>query len=406
MKDYLKVLILGSDANAYYMARCTHEAYNIKAHLIAKAPLAFTEDSSILTIEYFDDLWDENKCIEHINDYANKYNNYKILLVSSNETYTSFIANNHSKLNKNLYYTKQDINIINTLINKELFYKTYKDSSLDFPKTYYYDVKKDTELPKMDFPLVIKPANVVKYNHVTFKDKHKIYKVNNIDEEKEIINNIKNSDYDDKLIIQEFIEGDDSYLHDAVCYVDSKGIVKVLSFAEIGLQERTKSMVGNAACLINGYSSVANKKSINDMKKNIIKFMESLKMNGFYEFDMKYDKKDKKFKVLEINARQGRCSYYISPLGANLVRIMADDLIYKKNLKYLELNDELLLSFVPKSVVKKYITNEEFKKEALKLWNKRVSPMQYSKDTNIVRRLRVLKRIYNYNKEYKNSYWK
>ena len=39
-----------------------------------------------------------------------------------------------------------------------------------------------------------------------------------------------------------------------------------------------------------------------------------------------------KFKVLEINARQGRCSYYISALGANLIEIMVNDLILKKDI--------------------------------------------------------------------------
>ena len=50
--------------------------------------------------------------------------------------------------------------------------------------------------------------------------------------------------------------------------------------------------------------------------------------------NMKYDYRDGKYKVLEINARQGRCSYYISPLGYNLVKVLADDLIYNKEMDF------------------------------------------------------------------------
>ena len=46
------VLILGSDANAYYMARCCYEAYKVKPHLIGQKKLGFTKFTNILTIEY------------------------------------------------------------------------------------------------------------------------------------------------------------------------------------------------------------------------------------------------------------------------------------------------------------------------------------------------------------------
>ena len=47
MNDF-DVLILGSDANAYYMARCCYEAYHKKAYLIANKVLSFTKYSNIL----------------------------------------------------------------------------------------------------------------------------------------------------------------------------------------------------------------------------------------------------------------------------------------------------------------------------------------------------------------------
>ena len=143
-------------------------------------------------------------------------------------------------------------------------------------------------------------------------------------------------------------------------------------------------MVGNAAVLINGFNQYGdNSEMINTIKT----FMEDIGYQGFAEFDMKYDYRDNKYKVLEINARQGRSSYYISPLGYNLVKILVDDLILDKHMDFEVIDDEILLSFVPKGVLKKYITNETFKKKALSLWKKGVvNPLKYKKDTDLKRK--------------------
>lgn len=399
-----KILILGSDANAYYMARCAYEYTRKKAHLIGKDRLAFTKFSNILTIEYEPNLWNEQEFVRILNRYALKNIENRVLVISTNETYSLFLARNQKILEHNLVYFKQSEKVLETLTNKEKFYKTYKTSSLSFPITYYFDVTKDSLIPTMTYPMILKPADVVSYNHLSFPGKNKIYKIESEEELLNTINRIKSAGYQEKLILQEYIPGDDSYLFDSVVYVSKSGKVKVISFAQIGLQERSKSMVGNAACLINGFNTF--KVDTSEMKENIITFMETLGMNGFFEFDMKYDKKSNTFKVLEINARQGRCSYYLTPLKANLVEIMLKDLILQEELPFRDLKEECLLSFVPKNIVKTYITNEDFKKEALRLWKKRVSPMECPKDKNFKRFLMMKKRLWHYKKEYQNSYWK
>jgi D-aspartate ligase len=401
------ILILGSDANAYYMARCAHEAYHKKAYLIGKERLAFTKYSNILEITYEEDLWQEKCFVEIVNKFAKKRTNKKVLVISTNETYAEFLMKNKENLAKNLVYAYPENHVLLTLTNKEKFYKTYKNKGLEFPETFYFDCSKNTLLPStLTFPIILKPANVVTYNHLNFEGKNKIYKIENqLDLEKTIKRIIK-SGYKDRLIIQEFIPGDDSNLFDAVVYVDRHGKVKIQSFAQIGLQERTKSMVGNAAVLINGFNTT-NGNSIEMMKK-IKQFMENIPYHGFAEFDLKYDIRTNSFKVLEINVRQGRCSYYVSALGANLVKTLVDDLIYQVDLEEKILTKEILLSFVPKGIIKKYIKNEAFKKEAFYLWKKkkRVSPMIYKKDKSIKRFLMLRKRLWHYYKEYKNSYWR
>ncbi len=405
-----EVLIIGTDANAYYLARCFHEEYNRKAYLIGKSPMAYTKYTNILNLTYNEKIWTEKGFLDAIEKFRLDHPGKKILLISSNETYAEFISNNKNKIHSQFVYNYPSVEIIKTLINKENFYKTYANSILDFPKTFYYNCSKDSLniVPDdFNFPVIVKPSNVVEYNHLNFPDKHKIYKVENQEALLKTVLTISTNGYKDTLILQEFIPGDDSYLFDSVVYCGKDKKVKLVSFAQIGLQEHSKSMVGNAAVLINGFNQYGDSSNMIDTIK---KFMESIEYEGFAEFDMKYDARDKKYKVLEINARQGRCSYYISPLGYNLVRVLVDDLIYNKPMDYEVLDKEVLLSFVPKGVLKKYISNKVFKKKALSLWGffgkNVVNPLKYKKDTSLERKNLLIRRHFNYYKEYKNSTWK
>lgn len=400
------VLIIGSDANAYYMARCYHEAYNQKAYVLAKSMLPYTQYSNILNLFYDDSIWNEEGFLKAIYSFKEKHPNKKILLISSNESYAEFISKNKQKLlQDNFIFNYPDIDIIESLIMKEKFYKTYQNSSINIPTTYYFDCSKEKKFnKKMNYPLILKPSNVIMYNHLSFEGKNKIYKIETKEELDEIITKIINSGYNDTLIIQDFIPGDDSYLFDAVAYVGKDKKVKILSLAQIGLQEHSKNMVGNAAVLINGYYQYGNPKEIEQQLKS---FLEEIGYQGFAEFDLKYDYRDKKFKVLEINARQGRSSYYLTPLGYNLVKVLIADLIYNEKMEYRFLKEQVLLSFVPRGVIKKYIVNEEYKKVALKLWSSGVvNPIKYKKDHNLKRYLYLTKKHFRYYKEYKNGYWK
>ena len=216
----------------------------------------------------------------------------------------------------------------------------------------------------------------------------------------DVVNKIATNGYKDTLILQEFIPGDDSYLFDSVVYCGKDKKVKFISFAQIGLQEHSRTMVGNAAVLINGFNQYGdNSKMIETIKT----FMENIGYQGFAEFDMKYDYRTKQYKVMEINARQGRCSYYITPCGYNLIEVLSKDLIYNVETKFEKVDKEQLLSFVPKSVVKKQITNQEYKKKVLELWKNRVHPLVYKKDNGIMRKLLLMKIDNNYRKAYKQN---
>ena len=400
-----ELLIVGMDANAYYMARCYHEKYNKKAYLIGKNPIWFTDLSDIVITKYIGDLWNEEVFLEELKKFYMEHADKKILLVSSTENYIRLISNNKEKLSNMYYFNYPDSSIIDNIINKELFYKTYENSIISLPKTIYYDCSSNEEVSTpFTYPVIVKAANVVSYRKLDFIGKNKIYKIENYEELKNTIELIKDGGYKDTLIIQEYIPGDDSHLFDAVIYSDKNGKVKRISFAQIGLQEHAKDMVGNAAIMINGFNTF--NADTSKIIEDIVKFSESIGYKGFAEFDLKYDSRDNTFKVLEINARQGRSSYYLTPAGCNLIEVMARDLIYNEELEFKVLDKEVMLTFIPKGIVKKYVVNNEFKKKALSMWKDRVNPMKYDKDKNMKRNYFLLRRDIKYFKDYKNGYWK
>ena len=397
------LLIIGADANAYYMARCFHELTNRKAYLIAKNPIWFTDTSKILNISYNDNLRDEKVLLKVLDDFYNEHKNEKILLVSATENYIELISKNKDKLKDKYYFNYSDKKIIETLSNKELFYKKYMDNGIiDLPKTIYLDLSKEDDI-KIDFsyPIIVKAANVVAYRKLEFTGQNKIYKLNNHNELIDTIKTIKEGGYLDTLIIQEYIEGDDSTLFDSVIYADTKGKVKRISFAQIGLQEHKNNLVGNAAVLINGY----NQYNDNNIIERITKLSEKIGITGFAEFDLKYDKKTKDFKLLEINPRQGRSSYYLTSLGCNLVEILKRDLIDHEKLDFIYLDKEVLLSFVPKKIIEMYIVNEKYKEKALSLYHNHINPIKYKKDFSIKRNYLLYKKDKRYFEDYKDGYW-
>ena len=111
------------------------------------------------------------------------------------------------------------------------------------------------------------------------------------------------------------------------------------------------------------------------------------------------------YKLLEINPRQGRSSYYLTSLGCNLIEILKRDLIDHEKLEFEILDKEVLLSYVPKKIIEMYVVNEDYKKKALALYDKHVNPIKYKKDKSIKRKYLLYKKDKRYFEDFKDGYW-
>lgn len=405
MLDDINILIIGTDINAYYMSRCYHELTGKKADLIGKAPMAFTSVSNITNVQIEENLWNSKTFVDILINYAkNKMSKEKILLIGTNDNYVKLISENKSLLEKYYVFNCPDIEIVNNLLIKETFYEKYKNMGIDMPETYIYKCNQNDDINKIknhfkEYPIIVKPSNGVEYHNLEVV-LDKVFKVYSEEELEKTILKIEKAGYKNNLIIQEFIPGDDSALFDSIFYVGKNKKAQIATFAQIGLQEHTPTGIGNCTVLVNGFDEHGYKE---DLIYKLKDFLEKIGYQGFAEFDMKYDSRDGKYKVLEINPRQSRSGYYVSACGYNLVGYLIDDLIFNKEKEFKIIKEKLVLSFVPKKIIKKYIKNNILKKEIKRIIkNKKIiNPLKYNKDKSFNRIKYMFLRDRNYLRKYK-----
>ena len=167
----------------------------------------------------------------------------------------------------------------------------------------------------------------------------------------------------------------------------------MMCLGHVLLEEHTPHGVGNHAVIITERNE--------ELEEKFKRLLESMNYVGFSNFDIKYDQRDDKYKVFEINTRQGRSNYYVTGSGANVARYFVDDYIYDKEMEFQPADKENLWLVVPKKVAFEYIKPEEYRRRMKKLFDegKYVNPLINPADNGLMRRLRIWKNIH---RHYKN----
>ena len=378
MKNILPIM-LGSDINAYSMARLFYEEYNIKSLVLTTELFNATKNTNILEVKLIDNFHDKEVFLYELNKIYKKNKNKKIVLISCVETYSNLLCDNKKELKNFIipYFTNKTM--MNKLINKEEFYKTCEEYGLNYPKTYIYSNKDKLKVP-FKYPVVLKPDSSVYYQMINFIGKKKVYIIKDEEELKDSLNKIYKAKYKGNMIIQEYIPGNDTNMFVLNCYSDRFGKVKMMSLGKILLEEKSPMFIGNYAAITNDYNE--------DIFKQIKTFLEEIKYVGISNFDIKYDYRDGKYKFFEINLRQGRSSFYVYGSGINFAKLIVDDYVYEKDLKLKYANKEFLYINTYKWIAFKFIDKKSKKEnKSKKIYN----PYIYEKDKSLKRSYIYLK---------------
>lgn len=388
MEKFLPIL-LGTDANAYGMARSFYEEYKVKALSLGKMRLIETRNSNIVDVQIYEKLDTKEVFLPTLlrigKEYKEKYE--KLLLIACGDAYSELVIHYKKELQKYFIVPYIEQEMKEKLENKKDFYEICEKYNLDYPKTYIVtkETKDKIKLP-FPYPVAIKASNSIEYVKAEFPHKKKGYKAETEQELKEIIEAIYASSYQEEIIIQEFIPGDDNKMWVLNCYSNKHGKVKMMCLGNCILEDYSPAGIGNYKAIISG----ENKKIYQKMQK----FLEEINYIGYSNFDMKYDERDGKYKLFEINIRQGRSSFFATVAGCNLSRYIVEDYILEEDKKTVYNKNQILWLGTAKRIVKKY-TDEKSKKQATELIkNKKYDYTLKNKKDNNLYRFIMINRVY------------
>lgn len=397
-REFLPV-ILGTDSNAYGMAKAFHKAYGIKSLVVGQGQLFTTTGSKIIDLKIIDNFTNPEIFSKALLELADSLKaTYKqLILIASSDGYVELIVNHKELLKKAYQVPFIDRALMETLNSKEGFYKTCDDYGLPYPKTLVITpstAKSSLKDLPFDYPVVLKPSDSMRYFEAHFEGKKKAYIIDNPEALVQIIDLIWTSTYDAPLILQEYIFGDDTAMRVLNCVSGPDGKVRLMCLGQPLLEDCTPTLVGNYTAIIDAYDETI----FEDYKQ----FLEQIGYIGFSNFDLKYDVKTNTYKVFEINLRQGRSSYFVTGSGYNQAQYLVEAFIYDKNTEIVYANQPHLWLGIPKKVLIAYLEEGALKNKALSRIkrNQTSTTLYYAKDLNIMRLIRV----YRYYQRYKTTF--
>ncbi|WP_054696392.1 carboxylate--amine ligase [Syntrophomonas palmitatica] len=378
-RDFIPVM-LGNDINVYSLARAFYEAYKVKSTACGKAKSGPACHSKIIEYQAIDNLDQPPVFIRVLNGLADRFADKKLILLGCGDNYVEQIIRNRAQLRENIIAPYVDANMMDALITKESFYEMCDRYWLEYPKTFLYtrDMGEDFDLP-FGFPIILKPSNGINYWAHPFASQKKVYKLDNRQDLLKVIEEIYQAGYEDKLIIQDFIPGDDSYMYAMNSFSGRDKKVRLMALGHVILEEHTPHGLGNAAVIISEHDE--------ELSLKIKDFLENIGYEGFASFDIKYDRRDNRFKILEINLRQGRGSYYVTAAGYNLAEYVTEEYIFNQPRNFKIVRNEILWTAIPLPAAFMVIKDQECRANIKRLIKSRkaVNPLFLKGDRGLQR---------------------
>lgn len=383
VKDNLLPVLVGGDILTYSYVREFYRAYGLrKCIVLASQDIKVISSSTFTDYRLRPGIHDPETLCHELQRIADEWGERKtLLLLGSDDVHARVFSKNKEWLESLGYVVPYiDFDLLDDITQKRRFYEICDQLDIPYPQTWYFDCSDRTlEMPVQEFsyPLIAKPSNSAQFQEATIAHKKKIYEIQDADELTRVWKSIRDSDYDNLLVIQDFIPGGDENIHTLTLYANEDGETVMGAGGTVCLQDHDPTALGNPLCILG-----EEVRPIIDAGK---KFLKAVGYHGFANFDIKYDERDGQYRFFEVNTRCGRNTYYMSLAGCNFVTLFVEDFLLGHAITPHYANNPYLFCCVPAYVLQRSMPEGPIKDACLAQYKatKDRYPLRFWSDTTL-----------------------
>lgn len=367
-------LVLSGDALSYSYTREFSEYYNLITSVLATADVKYSSSSSFTHYKIVPDLDDEKKLVSLLHEASKTMSASAcplLILAGASDWNVRTLSKHKTELQAdNMIIPYIDFVLLDEITQKDNFYARCAKLGVPFPKTVIVPMSKDYKLDydidayddismktikdavaglPFKYPVVVKPSNSADWHYADVPDKHKVYFLNNADELQSLLASIRKSSYSHAMLIQETLSMHDDALRTITTFSDEAGNVQIGVLGHVAVQDRSATGIGNPLAI---YGTGHDEDNLLVMASKLVKDM---KYEGYANFDVMYDAEGNPH-FLEVNARPGRNTYYVSLAGCPFTLPIVQHYVKHQDLAIsipdtmLKADDEFLFTMIPRHV--------------------------------------------------------
>lgn len=320
MKNKLKVLVLGGGTNAIGQIRTAHDAGYDCINIVEKSIHSFSASSRFCQGYISPHPFKERAaCLSFTISIIKSLPDKPYLFCASDE-WMDMLGENEKEFRSIGHIIQSPWAETVQLYNKKHLYRLAEEHGIPFPKTIELDSLKSlpSVLGELAMPCIIKPQLTVSQNEIKeskLKAYHRTQSFETVEEAITWSNSMLDNGLDFPVLVQEYIPGDATNLYTLTSYSDRQGKLVAGSIGHKMRQFPPKAgrITSGILCYEDG---------LREISEN---FLKTIHYNGVANTEFKYDPRDGKYKLMEINARFGAWNYSVLYSGLNLMKIAIDD---------------------------------------------------------------------------------